>query len=157
MLFGALFSAYALLRSAATDWPSGRHVLSLQLGTLNTALLMVLTASVWRARKMDRARAKTFLLLATTAAFAFVSAKSLEYSYDVNHGLLPHVNTFLAMYFTLTGLHFAHVIAGIVGNTWVIRGRVSDDMTLGRVRALVIYWTFVDIVWLIIFVLFYLS
>ena len=34
MLFGALFSAYALLRSAATDWPSGRQVLSLSLGAV---------------------------------------------------------------------------------------------------------------------------
>jgi heme/copper-type cytochrome/quinol oxidase subunit 3 len=157
MLFGALFSAYALLRSAATDWPLGRHILSLPMGVLNTALLLVVTSAVWRARNRERAQARVLLLLATTAACTFISAKSIDYGYDFNHGLLPHVNTFLAMYFTLTGLHFAHVVAGIGGNVWALRGRVSDAMTNGRVRALAIYWVFVDIVWLIIFVLFYLS
>ena len=36
MLFGALFSAYALLRTAATSWPDGRVVLNLPLGAANT-------------------------------------------------------------------------------------------------------------------------
>jgi heme/copper-type cytochrome/quinol oxidase subunit 3 len=31
------------------------------------------------------------------------------------------------------------------------------DMTTGRLRALSLYWAFVDVVWMIIFVLFYLS
>jgi cytochrome c oxidase subunit 3 len=156
MLFGALFSAYALLRSAATDWPSGRHVLSLPLGLLNTVLLMLLTSCVWRARRMEWPRARVWLLVANSAACLFVSVKAIEYGHDFNQGLVPHVNTFLAMYFTLTGLHFAHVVAGIAANMWAIRGRVDDAMAAGRVRALAIYWVFVDIVWLLIFVLMYL-
>ena len=36
MLFGALFSSYALLRTAAPAWPHGREVLNLQLGLANT-------------------------------------------------------------------------------------------------------------------------
>jgi len=156
MLFGALFSSYALLRASATDWPSGRTVLSLPMGVLNTVLLMALTSFVWRARRMEPARAKVLVLGSTIAAFTFIAAKSVEYGHDFNSGLVPHVNTFLAMYFTLTGLHLAHVIAGIIANIWVARGRVSDAMTLGRVRALAIYWVFVDIIWLIIFGLMYL-
>ena len=38
MLFGALFSSYALLRVAAPDWPSGRDVLSVTIGAVNTAV-----------------------------------------------------------------------------------------------------------------------
>jgi len=49
MLFGALFSSYALLRVSAAAWPSGSALLSLTLGTANTALLMLLTAIAWRA------------------------------------------------------------------------------------------------------------
>ena len=62
------------------------------------------------------------------------------------------------MYFTLTGLHALHVVAGIAANLWVMAGaaRVGDAMTAGRCRALSLYWVLVDIVWLIIFGLMYL-
>jgi len=43
MLFGALFSAYAMLRVAAPAWPSGRQLLSLSSGSVNTLLLLVMT------------------------------------------------------------------------------------------------------------------
>jgi heme/copper-type cytochrome/quinol oxidase subunit 3 len=44
-----------------------------------------------------------------------------------------------------------------VANAWVAAGarRGDDALTAGRVRALAIYWAFVDIVWLIILVLMY--
>jgi cytochrome c oxidase subunit 3 len=38
MLFGALFSAYALLRVSAVAWPHGRDVLSVDAGFINTAV-----------------------------------------------------------------------------------------------------------------------
>lgn len=158
MLFGALFSAYALLRSAATNWPPGRNVLSLPLGTINTLVLLGLTTLVWRARNSSVA-ARRFLLLATVLAGVFIGLKSVEYAHDFSTGLVPHVSTFLAMYFTLTMLHAAHVIAGIVANVWAIRsaGRIDAAMFMGRVQSLSLYWAFVDVVWLLIFVLMYLS
>jgi cytochrome c oxidase subunit 3 len=40
MLFGSLFSSYALLRSGATSWPHQADVLSVPLATLNTLILI---------------------------------------------------------------------------------------------------------------------
>src|SRR5688572_9388586 len=40
MLFGSLFSSYALLRSGATSWPDQSAVLSVPLATLNTIILI---------------------------------------------------------------------------------------------------------------------
>src|SRR4029453_17466987 len=159
MLFGALFSAYALLRTAATDWPSGRQLLSLSLGMTNTVLLMMLTALVWRARSAPLRTARLWLLLSSVLALTFLGLKSVEYAHDFATGLIPSVNTFLAMYFTLTGLHAAHVLAGVAANTWAIAGaqRAGDALMAGRTKSLAVYWTFVDVVWLIIFVLMYLS
>jgi len=159
MLFGALFSSYALLRASATDWPSGRQVLNLSLGLGNTIILLGMTSLVWRARSVSTQAVSRLLLLASILAAVFLGMKSAEYAHDFSTGLLPRVSTFLAMYFTLTGLHAAHVIAGIVANAWVAAGarRGDDALTAGRVRALAIYWVFVDIIWLIIFGLMYLS
>jgi heme/copper-type cytochrome/quinol oxidase subunit 3 len=160
MLFGGLFSAYALLRVSAPAWPNGRDVLSTTFGATNTVILFVMTGLMWRARSAaTAAAARRGLQLASLLAVAFLAVKSAEYSDEIGRGLVPKVNTFLAMYFTLTGLHALHVICGLVANVWAILGlaRVGDQMTLGRVRALALYWAFVDVVWMIIFVLMYLT
>jgi len=159
MLFGALFSAYALLRVSAVSWPNGRETLSLPLGLTNTVILFVMTGLIWRARLATVPKARVAFLLAGALATAFLLVKSVEWSGEISRGMLPSKSTFLALYFTLTGLHAVHVIGGIVANLWMVMGagRVSDPMTLGRVRALSLYWAFVDVVWMIIFVLMYLS
>ena len=159
MLFGALFSSYALLRASATDWPSGREVLSLPSGLTNTALLLLATGTIVYARRAGGKVARALLIMSTSLALSFLAWKFREYDHHLNAGLFPRTNTFLAMYFTLTAIHAAHVIAGMVANMWVMRsiGRVTDAMANGRLWSLTLYWAFVDIVWLIIFVLMYLS
>ena len=159
MLFGALFSAYALLRVSATDWPSGREVLMLSLGAANTVVLLHVTAFAWRARTAPPTAVRRWLTISSVFALAFLVLKSFEYVSEIGRGLAPANNTFLAMYFTLTGLHAAHVIAGLVANAWASAGalRISPELMAGRARAIALYWVFVDIVWFIIFGLMYLS
>jgi heme/copper-type cytochrome/quinol oxidase subunit 3 len=153
MLFGGLFSAYAFVRAAAPHWPRGSDALSIAMGTINTIVLIVATASVWRAR-----RSTTWLWVASLTALVFVGIKAVEWRGEVAQGLLPSTSTFFAMYFTLTGVHAAHVVGGIIANLWAATGlsRVGPDMTASRTSALALYWTFVDVVWIAIFVLMYL-
>jgi cytochrome c oxidase subunit III len=159
MLFGALFSSYALLRVAAPVWPSGSGILSLPLGITNTMVLFLMTAAAWQARSAPWPRARMLLVINSALSLVFMGVKGFEYAAEIRQGLVPSVNTFLATYFTLTGLHALHVIGGLVANLWALTGvgRVNKEMTAGRVRALALYWAFVDLVWIIIFVLFYLT
>lgn len=159
MLFGALFSAYALLRTAADAWPSGRQILSLPLGTTNTLVMIFVTTFAWRARRLAPAAARRLLGFGSVLAVVFLGVKSVEWAGEIATGLVPRTSTFLAMYFTLTGLHALHVLAGIVANGWAIAGatRIGVAQMAGRTRALSLYWVFVDIIWLIIFGLMYLS
>jgi heme/copper-type cytochrome/quinol oxidase subunit 3 len=159
MLFGALFSSYALLRVAAPVWPSGTDVLSLALGSANTVILLGMTGLFWRARSAAWPAARRLIVVSCVLALGFLGIKAVEYWGEISQGLVPSVNTFLATYFTLTGLHALHVAAGLVANLWAVSGagRVALEMTTGRVRALSLYWAFVDVVWMIIFVLFYLT
>jgi cytochrome c oxidase subunit III len=158
MLFGALFSAYALLRASADIWPSGRQVLSVPLGMTNTMLMIFVTTFAWRARAAAPAAARRLLVFSAVLALVFLGLKSVEYAHDFATGLVPSKSTFLAMYFTLTGLHALHVIAGIAANGWVIAGatRIDPALMAGRTRALSLYWVLVDIIWLIIFGVMYL-
>jgi heme/copper-type cytochrome/quinol oxidase subunit 3 len=159
MLFGALFSAYALLRVSSPDWPSGREVLGVGFGAAHTAVLLGATAAVWRARAAGPGRAAGLLWTACALALVFLATKGVEYSGEVAAGLVPSANTFLATYFTLTGLHAIHVAAGLAANVWVIAGarRIPAALTAGRLQALSLYWLFVDVVWIAILIAMYLS
>ena len=158
MLFGALFSAYALLSVAAPDWPSGRQILSLPIGAANTVVLLNVTAFAWRSRTATPAAGRWMLVVSTVFALVFLGFKTIEYSGEIRSGLVPSASTFLGIYFTLTGLHALHVVAGVVANLWALAGaaRAGEAMMAGRRRALAIYWLFVDTVWMLIFLLLYL-
>ena len=155
MLFGALFSAYALLRASAPVWPSGPATLNLPLGITNTLVLAAMTTTAWRARRGTASQAAGALGLSSMFGLIFLIVKAVEYGGEIRAGLLPSTNTFLAIYFTLTGLHALHVIAGLIANGWVIAGRAGEAMQQNRARLLSLYWAFVDAIWIIIFLVLY--
>jgi heme/copper-type cytochrome/quinol oxidase subunit 3 len=159
MLFGALLSAYALLRTAAPAWPAGRVALSVPTGATTVALMMVVVALTWRARRASPRAIPRWLGAGTVVAALFVLVQAAEYVGLAGEGTRPASSTFFAMYFTLTGLHVLHVLIGAAANVWVLAGsrRVPDRLTHGRLHALTVYWTFVAAVWFVVFGLLYLS
>jgi heme/copper-type cytochrome/quinol oxidase subunit 3 len=159
MLFGALFSSYALLRVSATDWPKGTDVHGFALGAINTALLTVLTGIAWRVGRSTPSSARRGLVVVSVLAVLFLAFKGVEYSRTWNSGLVPATSTYFALYYTLTGLHALHVIGGIAANVWVMAGAssVPEALTAARLRLVSHYWVFVDVVWIVIFVGMYLA
>ena len=159
MLFAALFSAYALLRTAAPAWPRGSTVLSLSIGAGTTVAMALMLAAVWGVRSASVSRARGGLAVSTLFALVSLLLLGAEYGSAIARGLVPSVSTFAAMYYTLTGVHGLHIAGGIGATLWVMAGihRVSPFLTGGRVQALSLYWAFVTLVWLVIFALMYLS
>ncbi|MGE0123350.1 MAG: heme-copper oxidase subunit III [Vicinamibacterales bacterium] len=165
MLFGSLLASYVLLRTGDAAWPDQSAVLSVPLGTLNTVILiassvtMVLAWAAIRAGHLGRYR----LLMGLTllAGLAFLGVKTVEYSDKLAHGLLPSTSNFLGMYFTLTGLHALHVIAGMAVNLylWLPGARLfatEPRRFANRVEIAGVYWHFVDLVWIFLFPVLYL-
>jgi cytochrome c oxidase subunit III len=77
-----------------------------------------------------------------------------------NYG--PAHNTFTAMYFTLTGLHGLHVIGGILvlAYLWGPGSRMwktAPEHFTNRVEVSGLFWHFVDLVWIFLFPLLYLT
>lgn len=76
-----------------------------------------------------------------------------------NYG--PWHNTFLAVYFTLTGLHALHVLGGILvlGYLWGPGSRLwltEPERFTNRVEVTGLFWHFVDLVWIFLFPVLYL-
>src|SRR5687767_8749246 len=114
MLFGSLFSAYALLRMGATTWPDQSATLSVPLASLNTLILIsssVTMVMAWASLKGGRGEGdkgnlsqyRLYMGLTLLGGLLFLVVKVVEYSDKFSHHLYPSTNNFMALYFTLTG------------------------------------------------------
>ena len=165
MLFGALFSSYVLLRLMATEWPFGVDVLNVPLGTLNTAVLIgssVTMVMAYASLKMDEfGRFRMWLAATIGLSLVFMVVKGFEYNHEFEIGNFPSTSTYLAIYFTMTGLHALHIIGGVVVNTYLLfpgskMWRTNKAQFTNRVEAAGLYWHFVDLVWIFLFPVLYL-
>lgn len=166
MLFGALFSTYVLLRVGNPSWPLGSTILSIPIGLFNTVVLIsssVTMVMAWVSLKEKRLdRYKIFMGLTILCAVAFLFVKLFfEYHAKFEHHLFPSKSTFLAIYFTLTGLHGIHVLGGIIVNSylWGPGSKMYLDQPerfTNRIEVAGLYWHFVDLVWIFLFPILYL-
>src|SRR5437879_1031300 len=73
----------------------------------------------------------------------------------------PWHNTYTAIYFTLTGLHALHVIAGaiVIGFLWSFGAKMwktDPDRFTNRIEVSGLFWHFVVLVWIFLFLILYL-
>ena len=163
MFFTGLLGAYIVLRAGLPTWPHPGEELKIQLAALNTFILlsssMTMAVSVAAVHRADRAKAQLFLMLTILLGTAFLGVKGYEYSLKFAHGHFPGTGIFWDCYFTLTGLHGLHVLAGIIANLWVLSLTFRPDFLKQRghlVEISGLYWHFVDVVWIFLFPLVYL-
>lgn len=76
-----------------------------------------------------------------------------------NYG--PWHNTYMAIYFTLTGLHALHVVGGalVIGYIWgpgAAMWKTDPERYINRVEVSGLFWHFVDLVWIFLFPVLYL-
>jgi len=76
--------------------------------------------------------------------------------------LLPAYGTYYAMYFTVTGLHALHIIGGLVVMLYFLGPgsalyRRNPEQLTNRIEVTGIFWHFVDLVWITVFPILYLT
>ena len=165
MLFGALFSSYVLLRVGAVSWPHGYEHLNIPLATVNTVVLITSSVTMvmaWASLAMGSLKRFRLYMGSTVAlALVFLVIKGFEYAAKFEHGLYPSESTFMAIYFTLTGLHALHIVGGIIVNSYLLgpgsrMWRTQPARFTNRVEVAGLYWHFVDLVWIFLFPVLYL-
>ena len=163
MLFGALFSTYIILRTGSTEWPHGG--LNIWLGMANTFILIASSVTMvmaWASLKLnDFGKHRLYLLGTFLLAAIFLVNKYFEYAAHVTTGELPSHSTFLAIYFTMTGLHGLHIVGGMIVMAYLLgpgaeMWKTRPDQFANRIEATGLYWHFVDLVWIFLFPVLYL-
>ncbi len=163
MLFGALFSTYIILRTGSTVWPTGE--LSVPLGAINTIILITSSVTMvmaWASLKMNNwGRHRLYLIGTFLLAGVFLVNKYFEYADHFARGEGPSHNTFLAIYYTLTGLHGLHILGGMIVMAYFIGPgaglwKKNAEQFTNRIEYTGLYWHFVDLVWIFLFPVLYL-
>ncbi|ELZ74451.1 cox-type terminal oxidase subunit I/III [Haloferax volcanii DSM 14919] len=162
VLFGGFIGAYVFTR-VAFGWTGWEPIPSDPIpGLVNTYILLTSSFTVVLALVAAEKRHKWGLVTSLGATFVlgigFLVNKGLEWQHLFHEGLWLSTNVRASTFFLTTGLHAAHVIAGLVialyltARAW--RGAYLEDSR--SVEYFGLYWHFVDIVWLFLFPLFYI-
>ncbi|OUS32234.1 hypothetical protein A9Q99_01420 [Gammaproteobacteria bacterium 45_16_T64] len=167
-VFSVLFIAFMLRRfeSAETHtvFSMGTESLNQSIGLINTLVLLTSSYAVVLAlsyyRSGDLNKMIKFTCFAIFCGLGFVCLKIFEYIEKINQGITVTADRFFELYFTFTGIHLLHVLIGISLLT-IVAYRMSlkkpDAFTTpGFVEGVTCYWHMVDLLWLILFALFYL-
>jgi heme/copper-type cytochrome/quinol oxidase subunit 3 len=163
MVFGGLIGTYILSRIGHGGWEVERAHVSATMAVINTAVLVTSSLSVVQAHAAaeanDRRRARMFLLLTVILGSVFLMNKGIEYSREFGHGFTPASGLFWSFYYTMTGLHGLHVLVGVIVNfvLWLALTETAWAAIKHRVEYVGLYWHFVDVVWIFLFPLLYLS
>lgn len=160
VIFGGLLVYYLLLRFRHGDagWADEATHTNMWCGGINTVVL--LTSSLFAvlahqaSEEGNGKKAAKFLWYTIGGAIMFMCVKSYEWTMEIQKGYVLTKNVFWGCYYTITGLHGFHVIAGAIIMAFVARD-AAKGKDLQRVECIGIYWHFVDIVWLFLFPLFY--
>jgi cytochrome c oxidase subunit III len=170
VMFGAFFAQYFYNRVLSDSWPTR---IGLPPGfdrvpsyPLPVILTVVLVASGFTAhfaqtaiRRDDRDALQGWLIVTILLGLAFLGGQAYEYTnligtdgFNITSGIYGTV------FFSLTGLHGLHVTVGVGVLIGVLirtfMGHFSSRNHFG-VEGTILYWHFVDVVWLALYVALY--
>jgi cytochrome c oxidase subunit I+III len=162
-LFGILISAYLYVRAASSTWPAPGEMLDVWHGATNTFILLTSSLTVVLAlasAKADRKGLAAGYLGATLVlGLAFLFNKYNEWRELFEHGVTFSSSLPASTFFLTTGVHGAHVTAGLLALVYLIyraaKGYYGKE-NWEAIEYFGYYWHFVDIVWVFLFPLFYL-
>ena len=164
MFFTGLIGAYIVLRFAnLSTWPHPSTVLNIPLTGINTFILICSSATlVLGLASIQRGYKEGLhvgLFLTVILGSIFLGIQAHEYHNLIEDGFTISSSIFGSCFFTLTGFHGAHVLAGVI---WLIvvlirsfLGFFTPEEYAG-VEIVGLYWHFVDLVWIILFTILYL-
>jgi len=159
--FGAFLFAYGYLRVATPNWVrpfEARSVINVILMTiaLITSSLTMLGA-VDAAKAGDKAKSLRFLYSTMALGTIFALLHIREWFELIGRGVTLGSGLFGQTFFTITGLHLLHVVSGVIALLVVAMKFSGGKLTPSHVETTGLYWHFVDLVWMFVVPLVYLT
>jgi cytochrome c oxidase subunit 3 len=156
MIFGAFFTAYFFIRVATHNpWPAHGTTVPEAVAGVNTFILISSSLTIHWAlvsvKRGNRFGLKAGMVSTFLLGFTFLFVQINEY---VHVGFPPRASAQATVFYSLTGLHGAHVFIGLCALLMVtirsFRGHYTPERHQGM-EVPGIYWHFVDIMWIIVY------
>ncbi|MGV0793604.1 cytochrome c oxidase subunit 3 [Mycolicibacterium sp. XJ1819] len=169
LIFAWMFGIFVWHRAENRElFEASRQAVDPVYGLAYTILLLAsswcVVTAVAAAKKRLVDAASKLIWLAFAFGAAFILIKVVDYAIKMSGGITPFTNDFFMLFYVITFIHFLHVLAGLGVLTYMrsqaraLGSGVSllDDKRIGMVEVGGIFWHFVDLLWLVMFALFYL-
>lgn len=160
MLFVCMFGAYYYLGTNKDRWATENPPELMYPFILLAILLASSFVLHWGEKQVKEERfgvGRTALWITVLMGLVFLALQGFEY-YSHWSELAPYSDSYGSIFYTITTLHAAHVIAGLLMLSYVGilpyygRSRRSPHNAYSTVA---LYWHFVDVVWVFIVALLY--
>ncbi len=171
VMFGAFFAQYFYNRILSDTWPTRvglppgfDRVPAFPLPVIMTVLLVASGFTAHWAqtaiRRDDRDQFQGWLIVTILLGASFLGAQAYEYTnFIVNEGFVISSGIYGTVFYCLTGLHGLHVTVGVLLLIGVLirafLGHFSSRSHFG-VEGTILYWHFVDVVWIALYLTLYL-
>ena len=164
MFFGGFFGAYFDIRAGQPVWPpASPPIPELETWPIAVILTVLLVTSSFTAhagllsiKRGDRRGLLRWLVVTLVLGASFLSLQLYDYA-NLGFGLRDGI--FATLFYTMTGFHFAHVLGGALFMYLLALQAKAGAFTPddhAAVTSGVIYWHFVDVVWIGLFSTYYL-
>ncbi len=160
VIFFSFFTGYIVYKTTALDWlPAGVTGLEIRDPAINTVVLVSSSFVIYIAERFLHAKNlwgfRAFWLLTMAMGSYFLYGQAVEWrslSFGFTDGL------FGGTFYLLTGFHGLHVLTGVLLQAIMLgRSLLPGNYDKGEfgVAATSLFWHFVDVIWIILFVLIY--
>lgn len=164
ILFATLFATYAILHKN-TYGGEGAHELFSMPFVLGETLILLTSSftcglGLLAARRGDKNQVISWFIVTFLLGLTFLGMEIHEFANLFHEGNSWQRSGFLSAFFTLVGTHGLHITSGLI---WmgVLLGQVLrlgvKPFLVRRLTLLSLFWHFLDIVWIFIFTIVYLS
>lgn len=164
VLFACLFATYIILRGNAAGGPTEAQLFDVREFSAETFILLTSSftcgLATFEMRRQKRGWVVTWLVITVLLGLSFVGLEVNEFVKYATHGAPMQRSAFLSGFFTLVGTHGCHVSFGILWMLSIVyqlgrRGLIA--VTARKVFIVGLYWHFLDVVWVFIFTVVYLT
>jgi heme/copper-type cytochrome/quinol oxidase subunit 3 len=159
--FGAFLFSYGYIRVSAANWVRPFETASVINVVVMTVVLitssLTMLGAVDASKAGDKAKAMRFLYSTMALGAIFAALHLREWFQLFGRGITLSSGLFGQTFFTITGLHLLHVISGVIALFVVATKYSSGKLTAGYVENTGLYWHFVDLVWMFVVPLVYLT
>ncbi len=162
MYFAALVSAHSIVKAGFGVWPPlGQPRLPVATTAISTLVLLcsgvlLLWAQRTYTRRSDAPQVRSRLIFAIVLGAVFVMVQGTEWVRLLHYGLTMQSSAFGGFFYLIIGSHALHAVAALTVLGMMLRRLRAGNLTASAFTTAQLFWSFVVLVWPLLYVIVYL-